>query len=362
MRKLASIQKIVSLKPISGADKIELAQVLGWEVIVKKGEFEVGDLAIYIEIDSLLPESNPIFEFMRKKQFKVKTMKMRGAISQGIIFPWKLLINTGHQIIEGMDVTEILGIKNFTDEIEVKDPDTKTMRPWLSLLYSYRVTRPLAKLISKTIFKPKKYNWPEFVPKTDEERIQNKPWFTETLKDNDFYVTEKLDGQSATYFCTKESFFRKRFGVCSRNNNLPKKSCNWWNYAIKSNLEKKMKKLNFDLYIQGELCGPGIQGNKYKLSELTFFLFNAYNLTTKEFMPIGIVAEFLDIKTVPILGIYDSNKGKIASVQGLVEFSKGNSAINLQTPREGIILRLFDKETKQSAKVINPDFLLKHDL
>lgn len=362
MRKLASIQTIAGLKPITGADRIELAQVLGWEVIVKKGEFKVGDDVVYVEIDSLLPDSNPMFEFMRSKNFKVKTMKMRGAISQGIIFPFNILPKQDSKYCVGMDVTNILGIKNFTDEIEIKDPNKKSRSKTMKFLYGHKYTRPLANFIYRNFLKQEGFAWPEFIPKTDEERIQNKTWFLQDIVNNDFYVSEKLDGQSCTIFCVKKGF-RKKFGVCSRNINLPKKKCNWWDVAIKYELEKKMKELNFDLYIQGEICGPNIQGNKYKLKELTFFLFNAYDLTNKRFLDINNgMADLLGIMTVPILGNYECNICRTTSVQGLVELSKGNSNLNKDIPREGIVIRLHDKYSKNSAKIINPDFLLKYDL
>ena len=108
-RKLATIRRVENIRPIDGADKIELAKVDGWEVVVKKDEFKVGDMVIYIEVDSLLPEDNPMFEFMRERKFKVKTVKLRNVVSQGIIFPLSILSSVGNLIYD--DNKNIIGVE-----------------------------------------------------------------------------------------------------------------------------------------------------------------------------------------------------------------------------------------------------------
>ncbi|HEX9972761.1 MAG TPA: RNA ligase (ATP), partial [bacterium] len=145
MRKLATIQKIKNLEPIPEADKIEKATVLGWQLVVKKGDFKVGDHCVYCEIDSVLPEK-PEYEFLRPRKFRIKTAKLRGQISQGIAFPIgaiKELANV--EIKEGLDVTEIIGVQKY-------EP-------------------PPAVMMSGQV----KGGFPGFIPKTDEMRIQSVP-------------------------------------------------------------------------------------------------------------------------------------------------------------------------------------------
>lgn len=356
MRKLASIQKIVSLKPIPGADRIVAATVLGWEVVVKKDEFNIGDKIIYIEIDSLLPD-RPEFEFMKSKKFRVRTIKLKSQISQGIVFPLGILPTGVYG--EGQDVTELLGVKNYQDSIEVKDPaSSKKSNGFLNFLYKYSATRWLAKLLSKIIFKRKTYDWPEFVPKTDEERLQNNPQFIDDLGCTQFYITEKLDGQSASYF-VKTNGLRKTFGVCSRNLCLPKQKCNWWEIAEKYDLEKKMKAIGKDFYIQGEIIGPGIQSNRYQLKEKEFYLFNAYSLNQKRFLGWGelkAMALALGVKIVPII----TCEFYPTSVADWVLFSDKKSVL-FDVDREGIVIRKPNSSVKNSVKVINPKYLLRFE-
>jgi len=358
-RKLATIRRIKELRPIAGADKIECAKVDGWELVVKKGEFNVGDLAIYVEVDSKLPEKIE-FEFMRTRGFKVKTIKLRGQVSQGILFPLTYLPpNT--RVIEGADVTEKMGITNYKDAIEIKDPKVPPSKV-LSFLMSYRITRPIGKLYLK-IFKYKnKEVFPSFIVKTDEERIQNKSNFLEYCEE--FYITEKLDGQSATYFIKRVGTFRRIFGVCSRNQWLKTPhDCSWWKIAKKYNIEKFLRAKTFDLYIQGELCGPGIQGNKYGLKEVELFLFNAYDLKNRHFLShldLDILSRGIGCRIVPRLRDLEQSINHSMSTSELVELSKGNSILH-NTPREGYVIRETRDDIKSSVKVINPDFLLKHD-
>ena len=140
MRKLASIQHIKNLEPIEGADAIEKATVLGWQVVVKKGEYKVGDLTVYIEIDSLLPETSD-FEFMRKNKFRVRTIRLRGQVSQGICFQPSIL-PPDFILDEDADCTEALGI----------------------VKYEPPVPAHLAGIA--------KGRFPGFIPKTDETRVQ----------------------------------------------------------------------------------------------------------------------------------------------------------------------------------------------
>ncbi len=358
MRQLATIQKIKSINPIPDANKIEIIEMedLGWQVIVNKGQYNVGDKVIYVEIDSLLPEK-PEFEFLRDRKFKIKTMKLRGAISQGICFPMSILPNSDKYVV-GDDVTEVLGITNYKDLEEEKDPVIPIKKnKLLDLLFRFTITRSIGKFILN-LTRPKKSPWPSFLPHTDEERIQNDSNFFKRV--SSYYCTEKLDGCSASFFFLKKRFGYK-FGVCSRKIYLKTKhSCYWWNIADKYDIEAKLKKMNQDIYIQGEICGPSICQNKYQLTEHKFFIFNAYLLKEKRFMTYDEMAMLsIELKCGIVPWVHIDNSIP-THTQEWVEFSKGNSFLNKNILREGIVVRSNDTNIKHSIKIINPEFLLKY--
>lgn len=209
MRKLASIQKIEKLQPIESADSIELATVLGWNVVVKKGEFNVGDLVVYCEIDSVLPDK-PEFSFLRDRGMRIKTIKLKGQISQGICFPLSILLDA--------DVTDILEIKKY-------EP-----------------------LIPECVSGVMKSTFPSFIPKTDETRVQVLKKTLEQYAGSLCYVAEKIDGSSATYFIKNGEF-----GVCSRNMELSESENSYWKIAEKFDIENKLRSLGLDIAIQGDL-------------------------------------------------------------------------------------------------------------
>jgi RNA ligase (TIGR02306 family) len=185
-RKLASIRVISDIQPIEGADKIELAIVDGWKVVVaKEVGHKVGNMVVYCEIDSYLPVRDE-FEFLRKSSYKkmsdgtegfrLKTIKLRGQVSQGLILPMSVVEYTNVQFEVGMDVTNLLGIVKYEPPIP-------------------------AELAGKV-----KGLFPSFIRKTDEERIQNLSSEYDELKNHTYYVTEKLDGSSATFYIKDGEF------------------------------------------------------------------------------------------------------------------------------------------------------------
>jgi hypothetical protein len=364
MRKLVHIEKVKSLKPIDGADFIELAQILDWQLIVKKGEFKVGDLAVYHEIDSLCPEKE-CYEFLRQKKFKIKTMKMKGELSQGLALPLSIL-PPGHYK-EGQDVTDILGVLHCDSEsrenmLSRKAPRSKFMK----FMFKFSWFR---KLNNYFTFKDKS-GWPEFVQHTDEENIQ--AIFSKVKRDfgdQTFYVTEKVDYQSATYFTRNVKKFifgipvtKKIFGVLSRS--LYKKTDDgslWWKNAKKFNIEQILRSYDEELTIQGESGDTNVQGNKYQLKESSFWVFNIINNRTGYHYSIDEMEDFCnkhDLKMAPVL---DKNFKLPETVGELIEYSRGKSVINHKTDREGVVIRLIkDGKKLVSFKVKNPDFLIKN--
>ena len=356
MRQLATIRTVASTRPIQGADRIEVAQVDGWECVVKKGEFEVGQHIVYVEVDSVMPE-RPEFEFLRDRKFRVRTIKLRGQVSQGLVLPLDILPAGNYKL--GDDVTELLGVTKYDPEAQqealllAKQPKTPA-NPIAKFLMRFKWYRRL-------FMKPKrKGGFPDWIVKTDETRIQNLTTLfdIESKKGTQFSVTEKVDGQSATYFLQKVSRRKYEFGVCSRNIRLgtPDNS-SYWTIARKYDIENVLKKLIGEyqtIVLQGEICGDGIQGNKYHISEYDLFAFNLiypdHKCTTAEIKE--ILAPF-GIKSVPIV-----EEGKVLpeTIAELVEYSKGKSVVRKEQKREGVVMR--NVQNNISFKVINPDFLL----
>ncbi len=395
MRKLASVQVIKNIEPIENADKIEYASVLGWHCVVKKDEFKVGDKCVYVEIDSILPDNNPEFEFMKDRKYRVKTIKLRGKVSQGIIFPMSILPKDESKYSVGDDVTNILNIKKYEPE-DVIPPSPTIKKSWLYYHTPNCIRGIMFKLspkFAKKIFKlpDSKKPWPSFLIKTDEERVQN--------KESDFFVnninkyfsyTEKVDGSSLTVFCRDGDV-----GVCSRNFRLPLDDGNKYVEAVKkydllNKLEKFCKERKCNIALQGELLGPGVQGNKYKLQDYDIYFFNAFNIDTQNRLiesSLTQLCNYFGLKRVP----YFDPVFFLKSADEWVEFSKGNSILNPDIQREGIVIRLYNPsdwipartnnekditipdpifkggsmlhETTNylSFKAINPNFLLKFD-
>jgi RNA ligase (TIGR02306 family) len=335
-RKLASIRKITDIIPIENADAIEIALVDGWKVVTKKDEYKPGDMCIYCEIDSFLPIRDE-FEFLRKSSYKkmgdtegfrLRTIKLRGQVSQGLIISINELLKYGvsaDDVYEGLDVSGMLGIIKYEPPI-------------------------LAELAGKV-----KGLFPSFIPKTDEERVQNLSSEYVSWKDQTFYVTEKLDGSSATYYIKDGEF-----GVCSRNLELLETEGNtFWKVARDLDLENKMKSVGINFSIQGELIGEGIQGNPYKIKGQTVKFFNLYDIDIKDYYNLEyfekIIKEEMSLDTVPIL---DRNFKLPENVEEILKYADAKSVLNPTFDREGVVIRSHDR--KISFKVISNKFLLKH--
>lgn len=351
VRKLATIEVIKDLQPIEGADAIEVATVRGWKVVVKKGEFVVGDLCVYCEIDSVMPQ-RPEFYFLQNSRFRIKTIKLRGQVSQGICFPISVALEAYKRDIEankndlpnginlvikleqGLDVTELLGVTKYEPAIP-------------------------AQLAGKV-----RGNFPSFLKKTDEERIQNMEWVLVEYKDKLFYVTEKLDGTSFTAY-----YNNGVFGVCSRNLDLFETEDNiHWKVARALKLEEKMKKYGANVAFQGELLGEGIQKNKYRLKGQDVFFFNIFNIDTYQYFNYKMFTNRIfemGLKTVPVISPIIGFK-LLSNVSEMLKYSEGKSQLNPNQEREGIVVRPYEniehpKYGRISFKVISNKYLLKNE-
>lgn len=359
MRKLASIKTISDIQPIEGKDRIVLAMVDGWQVIVKKDEFKVGDKCIYCEIDSVIPETEQ-FEFLRSKKFRIKTMRMAGVISQGICFPLSFLPVATYEIEQ--DVTDIMGIKQYEATMDIEQrantSDSGVKKRYPKFLMKMKWFRNLV------LPKKEAKGFPGFISKTDETRIQNVPFYLQNK--GEWVATEKIDGQSGTFFLVREKkkpiFNRKRFdfGVCSRNLRIwQQDTSSYWSVANKYNIESVLKRNigNSDyLAIQGECVAPNVQGNKYKVSQPDLYVFNV--ITPEGRLDSEQAKAWCESNGLKFVPIIDTNYTLPDSVKEVLAFAHGESKLH-PTLREGIVFR--SKDGKQSFKAVDPLFLLKHD-
>ena len=333
-RKLASIRIISDIQPIEGADMIELSIVDGWKVVVAKNVgHKVGDMVIYCEIDSFLPIKDE-FEFLRKTSYKkmsdgmegfrLNTIKMRGQVSQGLILPMSVVEYTNVQFEVGMDVTNLLGITKYEPPIP-------------------------AELSGKV-----KGLFPSFLRKTDEERVQNltKEYGQYKLLGRKFYVTEKLDGSSATFYY-KDGVF----GVCSRNLELLETEGNtFWKVARELDLENKMKDFGINISLQGELIGEGIQGNPYKIKGQTVKFFNLFDIDLQVYHSLSHLDRALGIMGLKMVPIVDEFFKLPETIETLLKYADNKSILNPKFNREGVVIRSNDRTI--SFKVISNKFLL----
>ena len=380
-RALAYIQHVTNIRPIDGADNIEQCNVLGWNLICKKGEFHEGDPCVYIEIDSKVPEREE-FEFLRAKGFKVKTMKLGkfNCISQGLAMPQSAFKELAG-LSEGTDVTDILGIKYSVQEDNARkgngDPNAKykSMAARHQKIFKkkwarWMMRRSWGRKVMFFFFGKKKDNprgFPIFVSKTDEERVENQPW---RIGDGKTYLaTEKLDGTSCTYALERKGRNKFEFYVCSRNvrQQDEKQECYhdhniYWDLAFKYNIEQHLKdflnqfpQLKW-VCIQGEGVGS-VQGNPLKLTEDDLYVFNFKESQTGRWSSMagaGQVREW-GMKWVPILGEVQMPD----TMEELKVLATGKSMVNPEVMREGIVYRSLDGS--DSFKNVSREYLLKHN-
>ena len=330
-RKLASVRKIEEIKPIVGADKICAYRVGGWWVVDGINKYKVGDLAVYFEIDSYLP-IKPEYEFLRKSSYKklvdgtegfrLKTVRLRGQISQGLLIP--LTFNSN----EGEDVTVQLNIVKYDPPVPVQISGD-----------------------AKGVF-------PSFIPKTDEERIQN--FINDSmidLKNQRVYITEKLDGTSYTVFVKNGEV-----GVCSRNFELKDTEGNaHWSATHAMDLVRKLTELGRNIALQGELVGNNIQGNPYKVNGSKVYFFTGYDIDNGRRMQYDeldrLIAQ-LGLNMVPVLE-YSYILPSENIVDSMLQYAEGKSVLNPLAEREGVVVRGLDAEF--SFKAISNKFLLDND-
>ena len=406
-RELAYIVKVDAITPMD-ADRLECAHVGGWHCVVGKGEFQAGDFGVYFEIDSKLPEIEPFvsMEFLKSKHYKIKTQKIRGEISQGLLMPlsafidregrvphWLAAVNL--QIASGYDVvntflTEEIGVTYAVSEDnerkacsidKYKKMAQRNQKIAKTFWWKWLYGRSWGKKVLLFFFGKKrdiKTGWPAWVIKTDEERCQNMPWLFNTDCNNEEWIaTEKVDGTSTTF--TMKGFGRKReFYVCSRNVvfDKPDKQCYYdtnvylemaEKYNIKEVLAKILDKLHDEkdkeiefITIQGETFGAGVQKRDYGMTNHDMVVFNIIygykDGSTIRLNPIQgkEAAENAGLKYVPIV---DEHFKLPNTCEELLKIAMGKSKID-GGMREGLVFRSVDGV--KSFKAVSNEFLLKY--
>lgn len=338
-RKLASVQKITSLTPIifknaegvlEVAGNIEMATILGWHVVVKKNLYQVGDLVVYLEIDSVPPDI-PLFandlwpdKEVRPRKLRIKSKKFfQGQVrSQGYVVPIDEVIwgFEDRYFAPGDDLTEELGVTKYESTAAQKSQD----------------------IVGEFI---------DGVPKTDEKRVQSYPQFIDMLMGKPYYITVKLDGKSTTV-----AMYEDELTVASRNYRLKNDPNNeYWKAVIKTGLPDFISDYpNFA--VQGELCGPGIQKNRLELPEKEIFVFDIYDRANDSYLTfeqIVLFAQKYGFKHVPLV---DRGDRFYFPLSELLRLAEGKYA-GTNNEREGIVIRSREEKPRISFKAISNEFL-----
>ena len=346
MRKLASIQMVWKIEPIEGADRIELAHVLGWQCVVNKGQFKENDIAVYFEIDSFLPVREE-FEFLRSSSYKktdymgegfrLKTMKFRGKVSQGLLLPVSVFPEIAGIEEIGADVSEMLGIRKWEEEEKATSGGTTIGR------------------------------LPYDIPHTDETRVQAEPGLIQEFKGIPYYISTKMDGSSHSigidengFHVTGHNFEYKDDGKRDFYNLVNER-------GYKEKLEAYMKKEGLNtLTIQGEFCAPGIQKNRLRLKKPEWYVFTIRENGVRVGLSRMLNAcEEMGLVHVPIEEAGIDLPSKYPTVEALLERADGEYPNGGK--KEGIVIRpqnpVFSKTISGSLsmKVVNNKYLLKND-
>jgi RNA ligase (TIGR02306 family) len=300
--------------------------------VVKKGEYQVNYLAVYVEIDAFVPST--IASFLTKPGHtpkvyegvegeRLRTVKLRKQLSQGLLLPLEpTCANIESLLFEGLDVSLPLGIVKYEPPVPAQ----------------------LAGLV--------KGPFPSMIPKTDQERVQNLTREIDVAQNLKFEVTEKLEGSSMTCYLIDGVF-----GVCSRNLDLKRDPANsFWKAAIDGDIEAKMRDCGEgDWAIQGELVGNGVQGNIYKMGGLNFYVYDVYNINAGDYLRPAYrraLIERMGLNHVPVF----ETQGTLGTVEAIIAQADGRSVLNTKQDREGIVFKQVDGG--MTFKAISNKYLL----
>lgn len=354
MRKMASIQKVREIIPHNNADALEIAMINDWQVVVKKGEFSKDQLVVYFEIDAWIPHEIAPFlsngkeprEYEGVKGERLRTIKLRKELSQGLVLPlntdilfriesWVTFnIGLNDQLFEGMDVAEALNVKKW--------------EPAIPACLRGRV----------------KGNFPIEIPKTDQERIQNLSKYFDRIKEKRYEVTEKLHGSSCTFYLDNDD----KFHVCSRNLDLDYEENNaYWKAAMQYNVESMMKDYSMQGYaVQGELVGEGINGNQYGIKGIDFYVFDIYSVDDKRYLtPFERYSVTIQLGMKHVPTIVRNQFIQVETIKDLLKMVEGEKSKINGSNIEGWVFKTedacYDNRDVKSFKVISNTWLLKNE-
>lgn len=405
-RELAYVVTIDDITPIDGYDRVELAHVGGWTVVVGKGEFKKGDPAIYFEIDSKLPEVEPFtnMEFLAKKHYKIKTQKMCKSISQGLLMS---AANFGWTIVRTFEDGEAVSIKDNNEKLYNADDESRFLTERLGVTYYVpddnvrkakgenkyaRMSQQFSNIFKRQPFRwlmrrewgkkllwaifgkftKKTTNWPQWVQRTDEERVQNMPWILN--QKGPWVATEKIDGSSTTFSMIKrKSIFGKKyeFYVCSRNvvMNRPGAKCYYDNdiyteMAMKYDMEGVLRHLLDDVFpdadwvtLQGETYGQKVQVRDYSIEGHDFAGFNLITSVHGRLNSIA-AAKIIEGCNIPWVPILDVDYTLPDTIDELLAYAASESSKIDGGMREGVVFR--SQDGQQSFKAVSNEYLLKY--
>lgn len=326
--KLASIQIITDIRPIEGADRIEAATVLGYQTVIKKGEFRPGDLCVWHEPDTVAADK-PDYEFLRKQGFRLKVSRFKGQVSQGLALPLAVLPAATYAV--GDDVTELTGIRKYE------------------------------KPLSPNLVGVAKGAFPSWMPRTDEPNLRSFPEALGEFTGRECVITQKVDGTSATYYLRGGEF-----GVCTRNLELLDDPASmFWRVAREHRLREALATLGGDFALQGEVHGEGIQGNHLGVKGVSFAAFNLFDIATHAYASHKALAEFCKATGLPMVREIWRGEFRFALPE-LVELASAQDYAPGR-PAEGIVIRPVEEARSRilesgrlSAKVISERYALKH--
>ena len=331
MRSLVTVQKVKQISAIPDSDFLELAHVMGWQCVVKKNEFQEGDLGVYYEVDSFLPLDER-YEFLRNSSyrenedngigFRIRTVKLRGQLSQGLLLPlanFPELEGCG----EGTDLTEKLNVKKWYI------PETST---------------PGGTIIGER---------PPGIPASDEIRIQSALEMLEELRGKPYYITTKMDGTSGIVY-----YIDGKIGCCSRNKEIKdEETALYWMPVYTYGLKEKLAHLGENIVLTGEICGPGIQKNKLRLNKMEWYIFDVKDWDSQKYLPYDQICKTCADLGLSVVPLEERGEHFEYSLEQLLEKAKGKYPSGLD--KEGIVVRDLMSPKAISFKVLNNDALLK---
>jgi RNA ligase (TIGR02306 family) len=331
MRALVTVQRVKAITAIPDSDFLEAVHIMGWVCVVKKGEFKEGDLGVYFEVDSFLPV-DPRYEFLRSssyrensdngKGFRIRTAKMRGQLSQGLFLPLSRFPEL-EGFHEGDDVTEKLGVKKWYI------PETSSA--------------------GGTIIGDR----PNGIPASDEIRIQSALELLDELRGKPYYITTKMDGTSGIVY-----YIDGKIGCCSRNKEIKDEADSlYWQPVYHYGLKEKLEKYGKNIVLTGEICGPGIQKNRLRLSAQEWYVFDVKDWDSGGYVPYDKMLEICAALGIPVVPLEERGDSFAYTLEELLEKARGKYPSGLD--KEGIVVRDLMSPKAVSFKVLNNDALLK---